>query len=132
MQAFETAASSNTKSIISNEKVYYLSEDNNLGLSLANIQVREGYFKCTYDDGILLITQRLSDGAAGLDVLTTNNPDSFTKKQGNGYEYYYDSDDNADYYYWLQDGTFLQLNIPKGIDLSLDEIIADLAYMPIG
>ena len=129
--AFETATSSSARTMMSDEKVYYLTEDNDLGSALKEILVREGYFNCTYDKGIMVITHRLSNGAEGLDVLTANNPDTFSKRQGDGYEYYYASDDTTHYYNLLQDGTFVQINVPKEIDVSLEEVLRNITFMPI-
>jgi hypothetical protein len=129
--AFEITTSSNEQIMLSDEKVYYLTEDNDLGSSLKEILVREGYFNCTYNDGIMVITHRLSNGAEGLDVLTTNNPNTFSKRQVDGYEYYYVLDNTTHYYYLLQDSTFVQINVPKEIDVTLDEVLRNITFMPI-
>lgn len=129
--AFSIASTSNARSIFSDERIYYLADDNQLGLSLENINVRESYFNCVYDNDVLLITNRVENGNVDLEVMVGNNPEIFTKSQVGDLEYYYIHEDNCNYYFWVQDGYSLQLNVPDGLELVLSNVVDNLTYMEI-
>lgn len=129
--AFETATASNVRSLIDDEKVYYLPEDNLLDVSIQEVQAAESYFNCIYDDGTMLITNRCEDGYRALKHMTANNPDVFSKKQIDGIEYYYTVEDGVEYYLWIQDDTSLQLNVPVGSNISLGDVTENLEYIYI-
>lgn len=130
-EAFSTASTSNARSVFPDERIYYLTDNNQLGLSLRNINVRESYFNCVYDDEILLITNRVENGNVDLEVMTNNNPETFTKKQEGNLEYYYIQENGWNYYFWIQDGHSLQLNIPTTSTLELEDFIDNLEYKEI-
>lgn len=129
--AFLTASTSNVCCIYPREKVYYLIEDNKMGLSLDSIYVRESYFNCVYSNDVLLITDRIENGSAALQALISNNPGTFTKKQEGDLVYYYIQENECRYYFWIQNDSLLQLNIPTSLDLSFSDILDNLAYMDI-
>ena len=87
--AFSSASISKARSVFSDERVYYLADDNQQGLSLEKINVRESYFNCVYDNDILLITNRVENGNVDLEVMVGNNPETFTKSKAGELEYYY-------------------------------------------
>lgn len=87
--AFSVASTSTARSIFLNERIYYLVDNNQLELSLENINVRESYFNCVYDNEILQITNRVENGNVELEVMVGNNPDTFTMLQAEDLEYYY-------------------------------------------
>lgn len=129
--AFLVASTSNTKSVFPDERIYYLADDNPSGLSLKNIYVRESYFHCVYDDEILLITNRIQNGNTALEIMVRNNPGIFTKMQEGNLEYYYIQEDGWNYYSWIQDGHFLQLNLPTSSALTFHDFIGNLEYKEI-
>lgn len=75
------------------------------------------------ENGVCIYTHRLEDGAAGLEVMTANNPDVFIEKQENGFEYYYASGEDHQYFLWLQDGDLVQLNVPYNVDIYKEDDI---------
>lgn len=79
----------NARFIFPDERIYYLADDNHLGLSLSTVNVRESHFNCAYDDEILLITNRVENANAELESMVNNNPETFTKMQEGNLEYYY-------------------------------------------
>lgn len=129
--AFSIASTSNTRSVFPNEKIYYLADDNPFGLSLKNINVRESYFNCVYDDEILLITNRVEDGNVNLELMINNNPEIFTKMEEGNLEYYYMQENGWNYYFWIQDGHSLQLNIPAASTFVFHDFIDNLEYEEI-
>ncbi|MCI9046913.1 MAG: hypothetical protein HFG71_06510 [Hungatella sp.] len=129
--AFSIASTSNARAIFSDERIYYLADDNQLGLSLKKINVRESYFNCVYDNEVLLITNRVENGNVDLEVMVGNNPETFTKSRVGDLEYYYIYEDNCNYYFWMQDGYSLQLNVPDGLELMLSSVVDNLIYMEI-
>lgn len=133
MQAYNIATASNARTISESaeEKVYYLADDNSLGLSLTKIEVTESYFNCIYNDEICVITNRYEDGASALNSITSTNTNTFTKEQTDGYEYYYASDKNYKYYLWLNDGVYMNLNVPTGVDIDIKDIATNLESMAI-
>ena len=60
-----------------------------------------------------------------------NNPETFTKSRVGDLEYYYIYKDNCNYYFWMQDGYSLQLNVPDGLELMLSSVVDNLIYMEI-
>lgn len=133
MQAYNIATASDTRAISESaeEKVYYLTDGNNLGLSLAKIEVKESYFNCIYNDGICVITNRYEDGASALKSITSTNTNTFTNEQADGYEYYYVSDEDYKYYLWLNDGVYMNLNVPIGVDIDIKDIMLNLESMAL-
>lgn len=129
--AFSIASTSNTRSVFPNERIYYLTDDNPFGLSLKNINVRESYFNCVYDDEILLITNRVEDGNVNLELMINNNPEIFTKMEERNLEYYYMQENGWNYYFWIQDGHSLQLNIPAASTFVFHDFIDNLEYEEI-
>lgn len=126
--AFNTATASNARSQVDDEKVYYLSEDNVLDTSIQKVQAAESYFNCIYEDGTMLITKRYEDGYRALENMATNNSNVFSKKQVDGIECYYAVEDGIEYYLWIQDDTYLQLNVPVGNNISLGDVVRNLEY----
>lgn len=133
VQAYNIATASNASTISESaeEKVYYLADGNDLGLSLEKIEVKESYFNCIYNDGTCVITNRYEDGASALDSIISTNASTFTKEQADGYEYYYASDEDYKYYLWLNDGVYMNLNVPAGVDIDIKDIAADLESMAL-
>lgn len=129
--AFSIASTSNARAIFPDERIYYLADDNQMGLSLKKINVRESYFNCVYDNEVLLITNRVENGNVDLEVMVGNNPEIFTKSQSGDLEYYYIHEDKCNYYFWVQDGYSLQLNVPDGLDVVLSNVVDNLTYMEI-
>lgn len=127
--AFEAATASNARSLVDDEKVYYLPKDNIFDASMQEVQAVESYFNCIYDDGTMLITKRYEDGYRALENMTANNADVFSKKQMDGIEYYYAVEDGVEYYLWIQDDTYLQLNVPVGSNISLGDVAENLEYI---
>lgn len=130
-QAYNMEVSSNTSvsSESTEEKVYYLAENNSLGLSLVEIQVRESYFNCIYEDGTSISTNRYEDGPAALESIVLRNPDTFTMKQSGEYEYFYAVDEEYHYYLWLYDGTYINSNVPIGAGISIEDIVPNLKLL---
>lgn len=131
LAAFEVATASNAKTMIDDEKVYYLPENNAFGVSMQEVQAVESYFNCVYDNGMMLITKRYEDGPRALENMVANNTEVFAKQQEGDIEYYYANEDGIEYYLWIQDNTYLQLNIPEGDSISLSEVVQNIECMSI-
>jgi len=130
--AYQTSSSPNMRSELQTERIYLINADNPWKTSLTNIQVREGYFSCQYDNGFVLITHRLSDGKSGLETMIRNNPDANSKEVQDGFEYYYSEDEEQKDYIWLQDQTtMLELNVPKNNELNIKDLISVLEYQTL-
>ena len=127
--AYQTSDSPNIRSELPTERIYWINDNNPWKTSLKDIQVREGYFSCHYDNGFVLFTHRLSDGKSGLETMIRNNPDAGSKEVQDGFEYYYSEEEEQRDYLWLQDQTnMLELTIPKNVELNLNELISFLEY----
>ena len=59
--AYQTSDSPNIRSELPTERIYWINDNNPWKTSLKDIQVREGYFSCHYDNGFVLFTHRLSE-----------------------------------------------------------------------
>lgn len=129
--AFLEASTSNTRSVFEDERIYYLSEDHSLGLSLEKINVSKGYFNCKYGNEIMLITNRGEDGHIALEVMVDNNSEIFTKQQVGNLEYYYIYEKFCNYYFFEYDGYLLQINIPDDSEMEFGDMINYLTYMEI-
>lgn len=104
--------------------LYYLEEDQ--GLHLESVKVGESYFNCQYENDILLITDRAEDGNAVLEHLLVNNSDLFIKETTGALEYYVIQGDDVTYYFWIQDGDLLQLNLPVDSDVTWPDVLSSL------
>ena len=130
--AYQTSDSPNIRSELPTERIYWINDNKPWKTSLKDIQVREGYFSCHYDNGFVLFTHRLSDGKSGLETMIRNNPDAGSKEVQDGFEYYYSEEEEQRDYLWLQDQTnMLELTIPKNVELNLNELISFLEYQTI-
>lgn len=131
LAAFAAAEVPVTRAMIDDEKVYYLPENNVFGVSLQEVQAAEAYFNCVYDNGMMLITKRYENGPHALEHMVANNQEVFAKKQEGDMEYYYADEDGIAYYFWVQDNTYLQLNIPEEVSIKLTEVASNIKCMDL-